>query len=178
MTRDGQEEKSSAARASHFDPKPLVGLLIEELVRLRRAQNVPIKPVRTLRRFVFNAVEERAIVGRPGDTGDTFESLGKRGPSTQIFDLKQVLTKTRGIRRIGEQVVVFTHFEGIQSKKRMAFRKSDQVEQKLFSRAGRLAPPPMDHILLSFLRPREIKIPAKAGRYGNVRLLDAPSLAW
>src|SRR5260370_34980026 len=56
----------------------------------------------------------------------------------------------------------------------MAFRKSVQVEQKLFSRACRLAPPPMDRILLSFFRPREIKIPATAVRNGKIHLLDAP----
>ena len=84
---------------------------------------MPVEPVRALRRFVFDGVEERAIVGGPGDTGDSFESLREDFPVTQVLDLKQVLTKTRGIRRIGEQVVVFTHLEGIQAKKRVAFRK-------------------------------------------------------
>ncbi len=84
---------------------------------------MPIKPVRTLRRFVFNAVEERAIVRSPGDTGDTFEPLREGFPVTQVFDLQHVLPETRGVGGIGKQVVVFTNLEGIQPKKRMAFRK-------------------------------------------------------
>src|SRR5712692_10528176 len=74
MTRDGQEEKSTAAGTFQSDSKPLVGLLIQKLVRFCGAQNVPIEPVRALRRFLFDGVEESAIVGGPGHTGDAFEA--------------------------------------------------------------------------------------------------------
>src|SRR5207245_11117522 len=109
---------------------------------------MPKEPMRALRRFVFDGVEKCAVVGSPGSTGDAFEALGEGFPVAQVFDLKHVLPETRGICRVGEQVVVFTHLEGIQSKKRMAFRKQIQVEQKFFCRAFHVTPPAMDSWLL------------------------------
>ncbi len=89
---------------------------------------MPIEPVRALGRFVFDRVEQRPIVGGPGDTGDALDALRKGAPGAQVFDLKHVLTETRGIGRIGEQMVVLADVEGTQSKKRMAFRKPVRVK--------------------------------------------------
>src|SRR5207249_6445150 len=77
MARDGQKQKSAAARPFHFDSKPLVRFVVEQNVRFGRPQNVPIQPVRALRRFILDRVEQSSIVGRPRDTGDAFETLGK-----------------------------------------------------------------------------------------------------
>src|SRR6202171_1653641 len=111
---------------------------------------MPIEPVRALRRFVLDGVEQRTIVGGPGGTGDALEALGESGPGTQVFDLKHVLAETRNIDRIGEQVIVLADLEETQSKKRMAFRKQIQVKQQFFRRAFRVAPPAMEFVLLSF----------------------------
>ena len=58
---------------------------------------MPIEPVRALGRFVLDGVEQRTIIGGPGDTGDASESLGKGDPGAQIFDLKHVLAESRVI---------------------------------------------------------------------------------
>src|SRR6266851_1619523 len=166
--------KTSAARAFYFDSKPLVGLFIEQGIRFCGAQNMPIEPVRALRDFVFDGVEQRAIVGSPGDAGDTFESLGKSSSGAQVFDLKQVLAEAGGVGRIRKQVIVFADLEASQSKKRMAFRKQIQVEQQFFRRGFRVAPPAMERVLLSFLGTREIVIATEPIGNGKIRLQDAP----
>src|SRR6202045_2627764 len=97
MTRGGEKQKGSAARALHRDSKPLVGLLVKQGVRFGGAQNMPIEPVRTLGRFVLDRIEQGAIVRGPGDTSGAFESLRESAPGAQIFDLKHVLLETRVI---------------------------------------------------------------------------------
>ena len=112
----------------YFDSKPLVDFLEEQGVRFRGPQNVPVEAVRALRGFVLNGVEQRAIVGGPGNTGDALDTLGKDGPGAQIFHLERELAESRGIGRISEQAIIFTDFQATQSKKRMAFCKQIQVE--------------------------------------------------
>jgi len=54
---------------------------------------MPIEPVRALRRFVLDGVEQRTVVGGPGGARDAFETFGKGSPSAQVFDLKDVLAE-------------------------------------------------------------------------------------
>ncbi len=135
---------------------------------------MPIEPVRALRRFVFDGVEQRSIVGSPGDTGDAFEALGKGSPGAQVLDVERVLAETRRVGRVGKQVIVHADVERTQSKKRVAFRKKIQVEEQFYRRAFRVAPPAMERVLLSFLGPREIVIAAEPIGNGKIRLQDAP----
>src|SRR6266481_4461383 len=123
MTRGGQKKKTAAPRPFDFNSKPFVRLFVDEWVRFGRAQNMPIQTVGSLRSFVFDGIEQRPIVGGPGDAGDAFESLGESCSGTQIFDLQHVLSETDGIGRIRQQVIVLADFKGLQSQKRMAFRK-------------------------------------------------------
>src|SRR5260370_40780166 len=116
---------------------------------------MPVEPVRALGRFVFDGIEQRKIVGGPGDTGDAFEPLGESAPGVQVFDLQHVLAETSSVGRIGEQVIVFADLEGTQSKVRMTFRKQIQVEQQFFRRAFRVAPTAVERVLLSFFGPGE-----------------------
>src|SRR6267378_400218 len=87
MTRDGEKKENAATRAFHCDSKALVGLLVEQGVWFGGAQNMPIEPVGALRRFVLDGVEQRTIVGGPGNTGNALEALERGGPGAQIFDL-------------------------------------------------------------------------------------------
>ncbi len=135
---------------------------------------MPIQPVRALRGFVFDGVEQRAVVGGPGHAGDTFESLGKSSSGAQVFDLKQILAEAGGVGRIRKQVIVFANLEGIHSKKRMALRKQIQVEQQFYSCTVRVAPPAMERVLLSLFGTREIVIATEPIGNGKIRLQDAP----
>jgi hypothetical protein len=118
---DRQNKKSTAARALHFDAETLVGLLVEQRVGFSKSQHMPIKPVGTLRRFVFHSVKKCAVVRSPCNTRDPFEPLRKCGSGAQVFNLQGVLAEARGIDRIGQQMIVFTSLERIQSQKRVAF---------------------------------------------------------
>ena len=158
----------------YFDSKTLIEFLEEQGVRFRGPQNVPVEAVRALRGFVLDGVEQRAIVGGPGDTGDALDALGKDGPGAQVFHLQRELAESRGIGRIGEQAIIFTDFEGTQSKKRMAFCKQIQVEQQFFRGAFPIASPAMERVLLSLCGPREIEIATQAIRNGKIGLQDAP----
>src|SRR5438270_11512904 len=67
MACDGQKKESAAARAFHFDSKPLVRFVVNQRIRLGRAKDVPVQPVRALRRFILDRVEQSSIVRCPGN---------------------------------------------------------------------------------------------------------------
>ena len=173
MARDGQKEKRAAARAFHFDSKALVRLVVQQRIWFGGAQNMPIQSMRALRRFVFDGVEQSAIIRGPRNAGDAFESLGKRRPRVQVFDLQHVLAETRGIRRIGEQLIVVADLERTQSQKRMAFHEPIQVQQQFLRRVFRVTSPAVERILLPLFRAREIEIASQPVGNGKIRLLDA-----
>ncbi len=81
MARDGEKQKSAAARAFHRDSKPLVGLLEYQRISFAGAQNMPIEPVRALRRFVLDGVEQRTVVGGPGGAGWSRVRIAREGRS-------------------------------------------------------------------------------------------------
>src|SRR5260370_42699312 len=98
MPRDGQKQKSAAACAFHFDSKTFVGLLVDQRVRFGGTLNVPIEPVRPLRCFVFDGIEERKIVAGPGDPVHPFETLGAGAPGAPVL---ACLTLRAQPRRVG-----------------------------------------------------------------------------
>ena len=55
----------------------------------------------------------------------------------------------------------------------MASREQVQIEQQFFRRAFHVALPAVERILLSFFRPREIKIASQPIRNGKIRLQNA-----
>jgi len=87
--------------------------------------------------------------------------------------LKDVLAETRGIGRVGEQVIVLAGPRRNPIQGRNGFCKQIQVEQQFFLRAFRVAPPAMERVLPSFFGPREIEIAAEFIGNGKIRLQDA-----
>src|SRR5713226_5173429 len=82
---DGEEKKSAAAGAFDIQAETFVRLFVEQGVGLVRAKNVAIKAVGAFGGFVFDGVEEGAIVGGPGGASYALDSNGKRLASVEIF---------------------------------------------------------------------------------------------
>src|SRR5882762_5450775 len=74
---DCEQKKCTAARAFDIEAKMLVGFFVEQRVGLGCAENMAIEAIGALRGFVFDGVEEAAIVGGPGGTGDALDSNGQ-----------------------------------------------------------------------------------------------------
>src|SRR6267154_2325346 len=75
---DCEQKKRAAAGAFDVEAETLVGFFVEQRVGLGRAKNVTIEAVRALGGFVFDRVEERAIVGGPRGAGDALDSNWER----------------------------------------------------------------------------------------------------
>ncbi len=82
---------------------------------------MPVQPMRALRCFILDGVKQSAIVRCPGDTRNALESLGKRGRCAQVSDLQHILSETRGVGRISEQLIVFADFKRLHREKGMTF---------------------------------------------------------
>src|SRR6266404_2879227 len=117
---DREQKKGAAAGAFDIEAKTLVGFFVEQRVGLGCAENVAIEAVGALRGFVFDGVEEAAIIGGPGGAGDTLDSDWERFAAVQILDLQRVLAEAGGVERIGEQAIVVADRERAEAQKRMA----------------------------------------------------------
>jgi hypothetical protein len=93
---DGEEEKGAAASALDVEAKALVALFVEQSIRLGCAEEVTVEAVGALGGFVFDGVEERAIVGGPGGAGDTLDSNGESLAGGQIFAILRARFRCRG----------------------------------------------------------------------------------
>src|SRR6266568_3619181 len=173
VARDGEQKKHAAASALHFDPESFVYLFVDQVVRLRGAQDMPIEPVGTLRDFVLNGVEKCAIVGGPGDACDAFDLLGKGTARMEIFYVKRIFAEAGRIGRIGEQLIIVADLEGTQPKKRMSLCKLIEVQQQLFGGTVCIAPPELKGVLLAFLGSGEVQIAAEQIGDREIRLQDA-----
>ncbi len=72
-----EQKKRAAAGSFDFDAEAFVGFLINQSVRLRRAGNVAIEPVRAFCGCVFDGIEKRAIVRSPSRAGDALDRFRK-----------------------------------------------------------------------------------------------------
>src|SRR5581483_4268117 len=66
VAADLQQQVLAASRALHAYVEALVFLLVDQVIRLGRAQDVPVEPVLTLGR-ILNRVEDSLVVRRPGN---------------------------------------------------------------------------------------------------------------
>src|SRR6266852_1798827 len=91
-----------------------------------------IETIGALRGFIFDGVEEGAVVGGPGGAGDAFEPFGQKGASAQVFDVQRVLAKTGRVGRVSEKTVVVANNERIEAEKGVALSKFVQIKQRFF----------------------------------------------
>src|SRR5205823_2853518 len=94
---------------------------------------MPVKPVRTLGRFVFDGIEERLIVGSPGNTGDSFDALGEQFTGAQVPHTKSVLAEAGIVRGVCKQIIVIAHVEGAKPEKTVSFGVSDDNDLLAYS---------------------------------------------
>src|SRR6266568_9619438 len=135
---------------------------------------MPVKPVRTLGRFVFDGIEERLIVGSPGNTGDALDALGEQLARAQVPHLESVLAEASGIRGIHEQLIVIADLEGAEPEKAVPFSELVEIKEHFFGCTFVVPAAVMIGILLAFLRASEIKIPTQPVGNREVGLLDSP----
>src|SRR5260370_3817807 len=103
---NGEEQEATAAGAFDVEAKALVGFFVEQRIGPAATHDVAIEAVGALGGFVFDSVEERAVVGRPGGTGDGLDANGQRLASAQIFVLQRVLPEAGSVEGIGEDEIV------------------------------------------------------------------------
>jgi hypothetical protein len=53
-----------------------------------------IQAIRALGAFVFDGIEQRLMIGSPGDTRNSLEAPGKRFAGAKILQVKRVLTES------------------------------------------------------------------------------------
>src|SRR6266567_5379349 len=75
------------SRAADSDIKQLILFLVEQVV-LVAAQRMTKQLVIAFRNGVFCDIEKRFVVGRPYDTVDAFDLLGKNLASAEVFDMQ------------------------------------------------------------------------------------------
>src|SRR6266568_1767057 len=135
---------------------------------------MPVKPVRTLGRFVFDGIEERLIVGSPGNTGDAFDALGEQFTAAQVPHKESVLAEAGCICGISEQLVVVADLEGAEPEKAVPFSELVEIKEQFFGCTFFVPAAVMIGILLSFLRASEIKMATQPVGNREIGLLDSP----
>jgi hypothetical protein len=99
--------------------------------------------------FVFDDVEEGAVVGGPGDAGDALNAEGKKRRVLEIFDLESVLAEAGGVRGEGEEGIVVADFEDAETEEGVAFGEDIEIEEDVFRGVLR-GFAAIDRVLLSF----------------------------
>ena len=125
VARNHQQKERAAAGALDLDAEALVGLFVNQRVRLPRTGHVAIEPVSALRRRVFNGIKKRAVVRRPSRAGHALHRFGKLSAAPQILDVQRVLPESSGVQRVGKKLVVVANVECPESEKRVALRQYD-----------------------------------------------------
>jgi len=81
--------------------------------------------------FVFDDVEESAIVGGPGSAGDAFDAERKHCGVVEIFDFESVLAEAGGVCGVGEEGIVVADLEDAEAEEGLAFGEEIQIEKDL-----------------------------------------------
>src|ERR1051325_12035704 len=132
-----------------------------------------IEAVGTLGYFVFDCVEEGAVVGGPGGACDACDFKWQKRVSSEIFDCEWVLAKAGDVCGVGEELVVVADVEGAETEEGVAFGKGVQVQEEFVGGVFRVAAAKVDGILLAFLCAREVLEAAERVGDREVGLLDA-----
>jgi hypothetical protein len=109
VTRDHEQKKGAASGALNLDAKALVRLFTNQSVRLPRASRMTVEPMRAFSSWIFDGVEKRPIVRRPGRARDSLNRLRENRAIPQIPDVQRVLPESGGIQRISEKLVVIAN---------------------------------------------------------------------
>src|SRR5579864_4617167 len=125
-----------------------------------------IQPVGALGRFILYGIEERLIIGDPGNAGDAFDLLGEVFASAKALHMQAVLAESFSVGRVRQPMIIIADLEGAQPKERMALGKLVRVEEKLFGGALFISPAIMVGILLAFDGFGEVQIAAQSVRHG------------
>ena len=106
-----EEEVGPTAAALDINAEALVVFFEEKRVGAVGIKDVAEELVGALGDFVFDDIEEGAIVGGPGGGGDTLDAEGEEFVGAEILDFEGVLAEAGGVGGVGEEVVVVTDFE-------------------------------------------------------------------
>ena len=79
--------------------------------------------------FVFDGIEEGAIIGRPDYGANPLDFTGQGLAGFEVLDVERVLAKTRGIYGVGEIAAVVGNVGGSNGKKGMACGELVAVEK-------------------------------------------------
>ena len=75
-------------------------------MRVGAAERVALELELALLLFVFDGVEERAIVGGPDDGADALDFSGESFAGFEILDVQGVLAEAGGVGGVGEPAAV------------------------------------------------------------------------
>ena len=128
----GKDEKGRAPSLVDLEAKALIGFIVEKEIRGSGAENVTVKAMGALGEFVFEGVEECAIVGGPGDAGDALEGFRKDRVGLEVFHEERELAVAGGVCGISEITIVFADFEGFDREKGIAFGELVKVQEQFF----------------------------------------------
>jgi len=128
-----EEDVGAAAAALDVDAETLVFFFEEQRIGPVGAEDVAIELVRAFGDFVFDDVEEGAIVGGPCGAGDALDAERKHGGVFEIFDFESVLAEADGVRGVGEEEIVVADFEDAEAEEGVAFGEEIQIKEDVLS---------------------------------------------
>ena len=82
--------------------------------------------------FVFDGVEERGIVGGPGDGADALDFAGEGFAGFEILDVQRVLAEAGGVGGVGEPAAVVGDVGGADGEEGVALGELVAVEDDFF----------------------------------------------
>jgi len=115
-----EENVGTAPAALDVDAEALVFFFVEKRVGAVGAEDVAEESVGALGDFVFDDVEEGAVVGGPGGAGDALDAEREHRGVIQISDFERVLAEASGVRGVGEEGIVVADFEDTEAEEGVA----------------------------------------------------------
>jgi hypothetical protein len=100
-------QEFAVAGAAYANIETLVVVLVDEFIsRVKRDERVAPKLELALLLFVFDGVEEGAVVSGPDYGADTLDFARKSFAGFQILDAQSVLAEAGGVCGVGEKTAV------------------------------------------------------------------------
>jgi len=167
-----EEDIGAAAAALDIDAEALVFLFVEEGVGTVGADDMEKELMGAFGGFVFNDVEESAIVRGPGGRGDALDAERKLGGVVEILDFEGVLAEAGGVGGVGEQGIVVADFEDTEAEESVALGELIEIEEDLLV-GGVDCCAAIDGVLLAFDGTGVVFEAAKGVRDAEIGLLNA-----
>ena len=132
-----EDDEFPVASTACADVEALIVVLLDENIGgVRRLKGVAIKLKLALLLFVFDGVEERAVVGCPGDGAYALDFAGEGFSGFEILDVEGVLAEAGGVDGVGEPAAVVGYVGGADGEEGLAFGELVAVEDDLFGSVG------------------------------------------